>query len=219
MIARWRYPQGRLLVFTRPPHPGHVKTRLIPALGAAGAASLHARLTTRTLRLVTSCDLAPAQVWLSPTPERADHDDWPTDFPGERHRQQGDDLGQRMAHALDHALAGAAFAVLIGSDCPALDADYLDRACAALAGGSDAVLGPAEDGGYVLIGLRRQDPSLFEGIAWGGDRVYADTCARLQALGWCHQALPTLWDLDRPADLPRLAGLAPELLQGLAGPD
>ena len=111
-----------------------------------------------------------------------------------------------MAAALEGALTRHRQVVLIGSDCPLMDAAYLEEAFSTLAGGHDMVLGPAEDGGYVLIGTAVPLPGgLFEDIDWGTDRVLAQTRTRIQALGISHRELPVLWDLDRPTDLNRLA--------------
>ena len=95
-------------------------------------------------------------------------------------------------------------AILIGSDCPALRARHLRHADQALRDGADAVFVPCEDGGYALIGLNRVDRRLFDGIAWGGDAVMAETRRRLAALGWQWRELETLWDVDRPEDYERL---------------
>jgi rSAM/selenodomain-associated transferase 1 len=109
-------------------------------------------------------------------------------------------LGDRMYRALRrHSCA-----ILIGSDCPALRPSDLRAAARALRGGADAVLAPAEDGGYVLIGLRRVSRRLFDGIPWGGAQVLARTRRRLTALHWRWQELRTLWDVDRPEDVARL---------------
>lgn len=198
------HPAARILVFAKAPVAGAVKTRLVPALGPEGAARLHARLVRRTVAQVSACGIAPLELHVAPD----------GDHPLFRSfaaagvtvvEQRGCDLGERMHAALAAALAAAEFAVLIGTDCPALDCAYLARACDALARGHPAVLGPAEDGGYVLIGLRRPAPTLFTGIDWGGPRVLAQTRRRLAELGWEAAELPTLWDLDRPADLQRLA--------------
>lgn len=199
-----RYPQARLLVFCKPPIPGRAKTRLIPALGAQGAAALHAELARATVARAVHSDLAPVQVWASAEPEHAFFQDLRAEFDCTVMIQRGDDLGARMADALETTLAHAEFAVLIGTDCPLLDANYLALACAALADGADAVLGPAEDGGYVLIGLRRFDPALFTDIPWGGPEVLARTRARLANLGWTVRELATLWDVDRAEDIQRL---------------
>ncbi|MCA3227671.1 MAG: TIGR04282 family arsenosugar biosynthesis glycosyltransferase, partial [Burkholderiales bacterium] len=115
--------------------------------------------------------------------------------------QQGADLGARMAHAAAHALAapGVAAALVIGTDCPALRTAHLEQAAAALAR-HPVVLVPAEDGGYVLLGLRAPQPALFEGVAWGGPQVLAATRQRIAAAGLRHVELPALPDLDTPAD-------------------
>lgn len=200
--------ERRLLIFARAPQPGAVKTRLIPALGAQGAAWLYAWMLQRTLDRALAAALAPVDCYVDPGPESAWFDRYRS-VPGLRLLSQpSGDLGQRMQACFSQALEEARDVVLIGTDCPALQAQHLARAFEVLALGHRAVLGPAEDGGYVLIGLREQQPNLFQGIQWGGDRVYADSIARLDALGWGWSALDPLWDVDRPEDLQRLARLA-----------
>ncbi|MCO6413999.1 MAG: TIGR04282 family arsenosugar biosynthesis glycosyltransferase [Thiogranum sp.] len=204
-----QFPDGRILVFARAPVAGYAKTRLIPELGAAGAAALQAQLVRDTLAMATESGLAPVELWTCGDDDEKFLPKLGVEFECKVNTQQGDDLGARMAHALAAALRTARFAVLIGTDCPAMDAHYLQGACAALHQGSDAVLGPAEDGGYVLIGVRRSDAALFSGIAWGTAQVLAQTRARLAQLNWRHAELAVQWDLDRPADLERLARLDP----------
>jgi len=115
--------------------------------------------------------------------------------------EQGEgDLGARMARAAQRVLAAGDAVVLIGTDCPALDAGVLRQAAAALRS-SDAVMVPSADGGYALLGLRRFHPSLFEGIVWSTPSVAAVTRARLAALGWATQLLAPLHDIDEAADL------------------
>jgi uncharacterized protein len=109
-----------------------------------------------------------------------------------------------MYRAFRRVLRRHPYAVLIGSDCPALRPADLRAAARALREGADAVLAPAEDGGYPLIGLRRVSRRLFDGIAWGGPQVLAQTRRRLKALGWRWKELRTLWDVDRPEDVARL---------------
>jgi rSAM/selenodomain-associated transferase 1 len=129
--------------------------------------------------------------------------------------QAGSDLGARMHHALaagcadgaDAADRDAAGAVLFGTDCPGLDARYLEGAVRALAGGADLVLGPVEDGGYVLVGLRRPMPELFEGVPWSTPAVLATTLAIAARHALTVVQLPMQWDVDVPADVPRLAQL------------
>ena len=117
--------------------------------------------------------------------------------------QLGSDLGERMAHAASSRLVSGRTVVLIGGDCPALQPRHLLQTLTWLDGDCDAVIGPAEDGGYVLLGLKKCSPELFRGIAWGGDTVLEETRSRLQELRWQWRELEPLWDLDRPADLER----------------
>lgn len=112
-----------------------------------------------------------------------------------------------MYRAASRVLNAGRWPILVGTDCPLLDRSVVLQACAALEQGHEAVVGPAEDGGYVLLGLRRISPRLFTGIEWGGDRVLARTRETLEALGWCRRELDTLWDLDRPDDLRRYLAL------------
>ena len=108
-----------------------------------------------------------------------------------------------MSNGVDEALGRGHAVVLVGTDCPALDGAYVRAALQALED-ADAVLGPAEDGGHVLLGLRRTATALFSNLPWGTDRVLEITRSRLAMLGWVWVELPTLWDLDRPSDLLRL---------------
>lgn len=195
------YPDARILVFAKAPVPGEVKTRLIPALGAPAAAELHARLARRTIETALSAHVAPVELWCSPD----DAHPFFRSFALPRRIQHGRNLGTRMAHAFDVTLAESHFAILIGTDCPALSGEYLRAAAEHLAQGEDAVLGPAEDGGYVLIGLRRHDPRLFEDVRWGTAQVLDATRARLEERGFRWHELPCLWDVDRVEDLQRLA--------------
>ena len=191
-----------ILVFARAPNPGEVKTRLIPALGADGAASLHASLVERVLGAARRVAGARLELWGSAS--HAFFDDCSRRYGASLHEQCGGDLGERMAHAFASALQAADRVVLVGSDIPALDAGYLQRALAMLEE-VPAVLGPAEDGGYVLVGLRRPEPALFEGVAWGSAGVLVQTRERLARLGLRWRELEPLCDLDRPEDLARLS--------------
>lgn len=201
-----------IAVFARAPAAGSAKTRLIPALGAAGSARLQRRLTLLTL--ATSRRAALGEVCLYAAPDaghrffRALHQHCAVRLRG----QTGVDLGARMAAAF--AAHGGPL-LLVGSDCPALQVEHLVAAAAALAeqpsavgDANAAVFIPAEDGGYVLIGLRRPEPRLFIDIEWGSARVMAQTRRRLRELHLPWVELPVLWDVDRPADLARLADLA-----------
>jgi rSAM/selenodomain-associated transferase 2/rSAM/selenodomain-associated transferase 1 len=200
----------RLMVFTRWPQLGRVKTRLIPALGAAGAAELQRKMTERTLawarRLARrrplnlevrydGCDELTISAWLGPGPV------YVPQGPG--------DLGQRMSRALHEALQeGARRVVLVGSDIPALEDGLMERAFNLLES-KQAVFGPSRDGGYYLIGLSAPAPSLFQAIDWGSERVLAQTLAAAEAAGLEHSLLPALADVDLPEDLPVWESAAP----------
>ncbi|MGH8503193.1 MAG: TIGR04282 family arsenosugar biosynthesis glycosyltransferase [Gammaproteobacteria bacterium] len=200
----------RLLVFAKAPIPGQVKTRLMPDLSADACARLHRRLIVRGLTTALAANLGPVELWCAPDCTHPFFAACARRFGIVIRAQQGEDLGARMYLALAASLRQAQCAVIIGCDCPALDARYLSQACGALARGASVVLGPAEDGGYVLIGLRRVTATgtparkIFEDIAWGGSMVLAQTRERLRACGLSWRELPPLWDVDRPADLARL---------------
>jgi rSAM/selenodomain-associated transferase 2/rSAM/selenodomain-associated transferase 1 len=193
-----------IAVFSKAPRAGEAKTRLIPALGAAAAARLQRRMSLRLLEVACRAANGRVTLWAAPDHRQRFFRAVQAQHGIELRSQAGSDLGERMANAF---VAHAGPLLLIGSDCPALTAAHLAAAATALHDGHDAVFIPAEDGGYVLVGLRRPQPRLFEGIAWGSDQVMAQTRERLMALGlrWLEPA--TLWDVDRPEDLPRLAAL------------
>jgi uncharacterized protein len=192
-----------LIVFTRYPVPGKTKTRLIPALGAAGAADLHRQMTESTLAQVRQLRTDGVAIEIHYAGATADRElaDWlGADLV---YRSQGDgDLGERMALSIETALqAGHDRVIIIGTDCPGLTTDILQLAFEQLHD-RDLVLGPAIDGGYYLIGLRRFMPELFVGISWGTSTVRQQTIEIATELGLSMGDLPLLADIDRPEDLP-----------------
>jgi len=193
-----------VMVFAKAPQPGEVKTRLIPRLGADGAAALHARLVKRALETVRAAALRPAELHCAPGIDDPFFRFCAGHYALTLRPQAAGNLGERMHTAFEAALAAHARALLIGADCPALTARHLRQAAQALREDADAVFVPCEDGGYALIGLRRVDSGLFDGVPWGGDNVMSGTRARLQRLGWTWRELDTLWDVDRPEDYARL---------------
>ena len=192
-------PAVHIAVFARAPVAGQAKTRLIPLLGADGAAALQRRLIERTL--ATACAVPGARVtlWVAGDTAHRFIAGVAAHFGTALAAQQGADLGERMSHAFE---ATGAPLVLIGTDCPQLSSDDLTSAAAALAT-HDVVIQPATDGGYVLIGLAGPQPSLFEAIDWGGPQVLRQTRERIDALGLRCALRPALDDLDTPADLQR----------------
>jgi hypothetical protein len=186
----------RIVIFAKAPVPGRVKTRLIPALGAEGAAKLAAEMLQQTVSEAVASGL---DVELCGEPDPAT---WYNGAPANLTAQGEGDLGQRLRRAAERVLLTENI-LLIGADCPALDAPHLRTAAEALER-HNAVIHPAEDGGYVLLGLRRFDESLFEGIAWSTSEVAAETLKRIVALGWSVDVRETLSDVDEPSDLPRV---------------
>jgi len=199
---------ARVVVLARAPLPGRAKTRLMPAVGALGAARVHAQLLVRTVATVSRVADAPVTLRVAPALGHPLFGQLRRRFGVALRAQCGGDLGRRMHHALAVALRDSDAAVLVGTDCPGLVADDIRTALAALHAGSDAVLGPALDGGYWLIGLRRPAAGLFQGVDWGSAKVAAQTRRRMRRLGLsCHELSPRA-DLDHPADLWR-SGLRP----------
>jgi rSAM/selenodomain-associated transferase 1 len=201
-----------VLVFGRPCVSGQVKTRLIATLGAQGACELYRTMLRRSLRCVAELDVD-RQLWLTSLGDDAESEAYARYLEFSCHAQTGTDLGARMQAALAAALVDYPLAILIGSDSPVLSAADIDRARVLLAGGRiEVVLTPAEDGGYLLIGMRRVHAALFgPGIAWGSDRVMADTRRRLASLDLRWRELAPRWDVDRPEDLARLNTLADQV--------
>jgi uncharacterized protein len=196
----------QIAVFAKAPVPGAVKTRLMPALGARGAARLQRQLVLRTLATAAAAQIGPVTLWCAPDTRhrffRALHQRAEVACVA----QPGGDLGERMHAAFEHHCPRGAV-LLVGTDCPALQPGHLREAARCLQHGADAVFQPAEDGGYVLVGLRRPQPQLFSGIGWGNADVMATTRSRARTLRFSE--LETLWDVDRPGDLARLQALAP----------
>lgn len=196
-----------MIVFAKAPVAGEVKTRLIPRLGATGAARLHEDLVRRTLQTVKKAKLGDIVLCCAPDCSYSFFKQCADEFDAVLQPQSSGNLGERMHTALASALGAADRAILVGTDCPVFDAANLRAAADALQPGVDLVFVPAEDGGYVLIGARRIDTRVFEDITWGSAAVMRQTRDRLLGLGWRWNEQPALWDVDRPADLDRLLKL------------
>ncbi|QID18262.1 glycosyltransferase [Nitrogeniibacter mangrovi] len=203
-------PQVAIAVFAKAPVAGQAKTRLIPALGAARAARLHQALLERTVHTACAAGLGPVTLWCAPDTDHPVFTALARRHPIGRQAQVGADLGERMHHAFArHDAAGPM--LLIGTDCPALATADLQAAATRLCAGEDAVFTPAEDGGYVLVGLHRPEKRVFDNVRWGGAQVMARTRDNLRAAALRWTELPMRWDVDRPVDLARLNTLRPAL--------
>lgn len=198
--GNYQYADGRILVFAKTPIAGQVKTRLAADIGARAALDVYKRLLESTLETVFSCKLSPVELWL----DTATQTDWlrelMTQYPVVVRLQSEGDLGARMANAMSETLQEADFCVLIGADCPLIDSDYLEKACTALKNGTEIVIGPAEDGGYVLVGMTSDKPELFSSIDWSTAAVMQQTRQVINVQNWRHQELSILWDIDRSED-------------------
>ncbi len=198
-----------IAILAKAPVAGLAKTRLIPRLGADGAAQLQARMIERSVRTAVNAQLGPVVLWCSPDTQHSQFQRMAADFPISLQCQPAGDLGMRMLSAVAHA---AMATLVIGTDCPALTPAHLCSAAKCLADGNEAVFYPAEDGGYVLVGLRQPQPRVFADVLWSSEQVMAQTRQRLLELGLRWSELELLWDVDRPEDIDLLAEAYPELL-------
>lgn len=197
---------ARILVFAKAPVAGRAKTRLIPALGLEGAARLQGALLEDALRRAHDARPTGLELWGTGDDQVGVLPAAAARYGASLHAQCDGDLGARMQHALASATADGAPALIIGTDAPGLTAAGIEQAGDSLAR-HDAVIVPALDGGYVLLGLREAPAALFTDIDWGTDRVLAATRARLEALAWRVDERPAAWDVDRPEDLERVRAL------------
>jgi uncharacterized protein len=197
------FPDSVLLIFCKAPVTGQVKTRLQPALTDEQAVATHRQLTLMTLERAFQQPLCPVVLYCAPDCAHPFFRQCADEYPLTLTTQRGKDLGKRMHLALTDALFRYRHAVLVGCDCPSLTADDLRQALQALKDGSDCVIAPAEDGGYVLIGLNAPQPGLFDDMDWGTDSVMAETHYRVVKAGLSLHELGMQWDVDTIEDWKR----------------
>ena len=197
---------GLLVIFSKEPEPGLTKTRLISRLGEQGAANLHQRMLVRLLGIAGHSQFKTTEIWADRVGASVRLKHYADEYRVSLREQTGGDLGERMFNAIKSSLKDYTYVVLIGTDCPCIQEHHLNEAKAILENGQDVVLGPTEDGGYYLIGARKIDISLFQGVDWGTAQVADQTRIELNRLGYQWQELEELWDVDVPDDLNRLSG-------------
>lgn len=209
----------RIAILAKAPLAGFAKTRLASALGVRGAARLQRAFILRTVQVARQAGLGGGvQLWCAPSADQRFFRALQRTTGVDCSDQPAGDLGQRMQTAIAVTPGPV---LLVGTDCPALTAQHLRTAAAALQGGigigigTKAVFIPAEDGGYVLVGLQQPQPGLFHGIDWSTESVMAQTRQRAGAMAVALHELAPLWDVDTPDDLARLASL-PEFAPLLA---
>jgi len=195
--------------FAKSPLPGRVKTRMQPCLSAEQACALHTELLLWTWRTLHDAALADLELWVSGDTGHPVFKQCRSLEAGAVRLQQGADLGERMYHAIADGLGRYRKVILVGSDCPEIDTAYLKAAVQAL-DTQPLVLGPATDGGYVLIGATRIQAALFAGVSWGEGSVFTQTQQRINELGESYFELRPLSDIDRPGDLPAWESLREE---------
>ena len=191
-------------VLAKAPIAGFAKTRLIPVLGARGAAVLQERLVERAVETACAAAIGPVTLWATPDESHPVFQSIGARLGITLARQADGDLGARMLAAIT---AANTCVLLIGSDCPALTLDHLRAAADVLRDRAPAVVIPAEDGGYALIGLRTPEPALFSDMPWSTPLVMNETRRRLRTLGLTWHEPVTLWDVDLPQDLERMRGI------------
>ncbi len=193
----------QLIVFMKPPIEGRCKTRLIPLLGEYSATRLYRQMVMRCMQQLET--LTHTDINLCVACDSAEDIDHPfiqqlqQQFSLRVSMQSGNDLGERMHHAITDSLKDYDRCVIIGTDCPEMTSAYIDSAFEQLSQ-SQLVLGPACDGGYVLLGCSQPVPTLFDDIAWSTHHVLQQTLGAAQRSVYRYQLLPTLWDVDTPED-------------------
>jgi len=199
----------RTVIFAKAPQAGFAKTRLIPVLGADGAATLAQRMLGHIVTQALMADVGPVELCMLPSIQDAAWKD--VALPGNIIcTEQGEgDLGMRLSRVAERVTAAGEPVILVGTDCPALDAARLKDIAAALHD-NDAVMVPVADGGYAALGLNQHHPVLFEGLEWSTDSVAHQTLLRLGGLGWKVHILPMLHDIDESDDLKWLPADWPE---------
>ena len=199
-------PSALLIQFAKWPEVGKVKTRLIPDLGPRGAFEAHLALTRHVLENLLATGF-PVELWWDREGDAGTSETaaLPVEFEArgltQRFQSPGD-LGDRMVAALDSGLARSSRVIIVGSDCPSADSRYVRKAVEAL-GEADVVLGPAEDGGYVLIGARRTQPRMLQNVAWGTSMALEQSRMQLERMQMTTRLLDERWDVDEFEDWQR----------------
>ena len=196
-----------LNIFTKTPVPGTVKTRLIPHLGDDAACDLYLSLLHKTLYTSIATSVDAIHIHCYPKPEEKYFKHYLNDPRISLHQQIGLDLGERMAHAMQNSLRHYDACLIIGCDCPSLQPADIDQALQFLET-HQVVIGPAQDGGYYLIGSREYQQGIFHDIEWGTEAVYTQTCEKFKQLNINWQELPEYNDIDSIEDLRKADDIA-----------
>lgn len=198
-MSEFKYPDAVVLVFAKAPVAGKVNTRLIPDIGIDAATELQSELIQSRLKNLQDKKLCATQLWCAPNLTHDFFQDCKQQYSIELYEQQGADLGERMSSAIEKSLKNFKRVVLIGTDAPSLTSEHINSAIEQL-GNNDVVIGPAEDGGYVLIAMSKQCDKVFHSVEWGSDAVLKSTRANIKKNDLSFFELDSLWDIDRVED-------------------
>lgn len=190
-----------LIIFSKVPEAGKVKTRLIEQFGKSYSATIYRRLFWNTLAKATQADVEKIQLYIEGDQQHPELIRIVKHFDIEILQQQGQHLGERMHNALTSAFVDFEHAVLIGCDCIALTVDDINLSIQSLQDSSDVVIGPAEDGGYYLIGMNQPQPELFKNIIWGSESVFSETMSRVEQNRIQYKLLNNYKDVDISRDV------------------
>jgi len=185
------------------PIPGFAKTRLIPHLGEMDTARFQEEMVSHAVITALDASVGPVELWCNPDESHPFFGKIMKKYPVRLSPQPPGDLGTRLHTCASVALLGADSVILMSTDCPIMPTYYLEEAAAALARDCDVVLGPSEEGCFVLLGLKHAKEEIFSDIPWGTSLVLTETCARIKQLGWRSHTLATLWDVNTPATYQR----------------
>ena len=198
-----KYPDTAIIVFCKAPIAGQVKTRLMPQFSAEQAADVHITLTQGVLSLLSKSQLCQVQLWCSPDLHHPFFTQCAQENDVSLHVQHGQDLGERMHHAISAALENSSKVLLIGCDCPSLTVDDFEFAIKSLKSNKDIVFSPAEDGGYVMVGMVAPQPLVFLNMTWGHEAVFKNSQNKATKAGLNLIQTRQHWDVDNIADWQR----------------
>ena len=192
-----------IIIFTKNPVEGHVKTRLIPEWGTEGALHLYKDILKKTIESVKQSEIDHIYIYCTPDLENPYLQFCSRQYEIDLVLQRGSNLGERMNNAFVEILNQYSHAIIVGCDCPELNSQDINIANEKLKNEFDIVIGPAEDGGYYLIGMHEPHPEVFENINWGCDSVLDDTRNHISSNDLKSFELEQKWDLDMPDDVHR----------------
>lgn len=189
----------QLIIFAKSPVSGKCKTRLIPLLGEQAANDFYKELLLHTITIASQLNDIDIAVYAYPDTQHEFLQELAKEYSCSLHSQQGNNLGDRMHNAMQHSLQNHTQCVLIGSDCPSITPVYIQRAFNSL-NSHTITIGPAKDGGYVLIGACEIQPDIFSNTEWSSGRVLQQCISNIERLDLRYELLETLWDIDTPND-------------------